>query len=366
MSLPAHRAEHVGSLLRPSGLTRAFRRLAAREIDAAAYRAAQDAAIREAIQLQERVGLEVVTDGEFRRASYWSHFVDSVAGLAVAPSLFKFRDEIGQTQDFLAPNCDGRMHRRHPISVAEYRYLAAHTRAMPKVTLPSPPTMHFWRGRAGIAGGYQDLEEFLDDLAGIYRAELADLAAAGCRYVQLDEVPLAMLCDPDVRAVVVDRGEDPDRLVALYVAAINRAIEGRPDDMAIGLHLCRGNHKGKFLAEGSYDWVAERMFGGARVDAWFLEYDTPRAGDFAPLRFVPKSARVVLGLISSKTTVLEPTGDLRRRLDEAARVLPLERLAISPQCGFASSVGGNPVTHADQEAKLRLVVDTARAVWGAV
>src|SRR5262249_26554345 len=162
------------------------------------------------------------------------------------PALFKFRDGSGQTQEFLAPNCDGRLARRHPISVEEFRYLAAHTRATPKLTLPSPPTMHFWRGRAGIAGGYADLQTFLADLAQIYRAELADLGAAGCRYVQLDEVPLAMLCDPEVRQVVIDRGEDPDQLVGLYIAAINQAIAGRPAGMAVGLHLCRGNHKGKF------------------------------------------------------------------------------------------------------------------------
>jgi len=361
---PPFRAEHIGSLLRPRSLTRAFRRLAAREIDAAAYMLVQNAAIREVVELQARVGLRLATDGEFRRASYWSHFVESVQGLAVAPSLFHFRDEHGARQEFLAPTCTGHLARKHPISVNEFRFLSRATQAVPKLTLPSPPTMHFWRGRAGIDQGYASLDTFLADLAAIYVQELADLAVAGCRYVQLDEVPLAMLCDPEVRAVVEERGENPDRLVALYIESINAAIAGCPEEMAVGLHLCRGNHKGKFLAEGGYDWVAERLFADCMVDAFFLEYDTPRAGDFAPLRFLRPGCQAVLGLVSSKTAALEPVDMLRRRIDEAARIVPLDRLAISPQCGFASSVSGNPVTPEDQEAKLRLVVDTARAVWG--
>ena len=250
---PPFRAEHVGSLLRPRALTRAFRRLAAREIDGAVYLLAQNTAIREAVELQARVGLRLATDGEFRRASYWSHVVEAVQGLGVAPSLFHFRDEHGAQQEFLSPTCIGTLKRKHPISVGEFHFLAQATQAVPKLTLPSPPTLHFWRGRHGFAGGYAALEPFLADAAAIFAEELADLAAAGCRYVQFDEVPLAMLCDPEVRTVVRERGENPDRLVALYIESINAAIADRPDEMVVGLHLCRGNHKGKFLAEGGYD-----------------------------------------------------------------------------------------------------------------
>lgn len=231
--------------------------------------------------------------------------------------------------------------------------------------MPSPPTFHFWRGGAALApGSYDNAAAFFADFAEVYRQEIAALYALGARYIQMDEVPLAMLCDPKVCDALAAEGEEPAALVALYIDAINAALADRPADMTAGLHLCRGNHKGRFLSEGGYEPVAERMFAELKVDAFFMEYDTPRAGDFAPLRFLPADKRVVLGLVSSKQAEMEDVDALARRIEAAAAFVPLERLSISPQCGFASSVGGNPVTEAVERAKLGLVVRTAETVWG--
>ncbi len=361
---PPFRADHVGSLLRPGRLTRAFRAFNQGEIEADAFRAAQDAAIADVIRLQEDVGLQSITDGEFRRGSYWSHFVERIEGLTIAPARFQFRDEQGVETAFTAPHVTGRLARRDGISTDEFRFLSATTARTPKITMPSPPTMHFWRGRDAIAPGtYDTVEEFFADLATVYRAEIAELAAMGARYIQLDEVPLAMLCDPDVAAALTAAGEDPDALVDLYIRAINAALADRPPSVTAALHLCRGNFKGRHLSAGGYEAIAERLFHEIDVDGFFLEYDTPRAGDFAPLRFVPAGKRVVLGLISSKTPALEPVDALRRRIDAAAEFLPLDQLCLSPQCGFASTVAGNPLTETDEIAKLRLVVETAAAIW---
>ena len=367
-SVPPFRADHVGSLLRPRALTQGFHRLAAGEITPADYRALQDTAIREAVSLQRAAGLRVATDGEFRRGSYWGHFVDAVDGLSTKEALFDFHDESGNVQRFIAPHVSGKLKRARPISTGEFAFLkaaAAGTGLTPKVTLPSPPTMHFWRGAAGLdPGAYHAAEPFFAELASIYRQEIADLAALGCSYVQIDEVPLAMLCDPQVRETVRRRGEDPAELVGLYIDAINDALAARPSGVRAGLHMCRGNFKGKWLAEGGYDEVAERVFAEVAVDFFLLEYDTPRAGDFSPLRFLPKEKGAVLGLVSTKTPVLEDIDALGRRVDEAARHVPLERLAVGPQCGFASAVSGNPVTIDDEKRKLELVVRLADRVWG--
>jgi methionine synthase II (cobalamin-independent) len=364
---PPVRVEHIGSLLRPPALTQAFRAFAAGEIDRVRFRAVQDAAIREAIHLQESLGLAVVTDGEFRRGSYWGHFIEAVDGFTTRPALFDFHDDHGGTQSFIAAHVSGRLKRRRGISTEEYEFAASEARtALVKITLPSPSTLQFWRGRDGVERTvYADLDSFFSDLCAIYRDELRDLWALGCRYVQLDEVPLIMLADPAVRDAVRRRGDDPDHLVGVYIEALNQAIAGRVPGMRLGMHMCRGNFKGKWLSEGGYDAIAERVFTEAAVDVLFLEYDTPRAGDFAPLRFVPKEKGVVLGLVSSKTPVLENRGEIRRRVEEAARYVPLERLAISPQCGFASAVSGNPITIEDEKAKLGLLVQTAREIWGA-
>jgi methionine synthase II (cobalamin-independent) len=364
---PPFTVEHIGSLLRPRALTQAFRAFAAGEIEAAQFRAAQDAAIREAIHMQEALGLQVVTDGEFRRGSYWGHVIEAVDGFTTKPALFDFHDDHGATQTFIAAHVVGRLRRRHGISTEEFKFAASAAKnATVKITLPSPSTLQFWRGHDGIdRAAYADIESFFTDLSAIYRDELRDLAALGCTYLQLDEVPLIMLADPTVREIVRGRGNDPDRLVTLYIDALNQAIAGRAPGMRLGMHMCRGNFKGKWLAEGGYDAIAERVFNEVAVDVLFLEYDTPRAGDFAPLRFVPKEQGVVLGLVSSKTSLLEDRDALRRRVEEAARYVPLERLAISPQCGFASAVSGNPITIEDEKAKLRLLVETAAEIWGA-
>jgi 5-methyltetrahydropteroyltriglutamate--homocysteine methyltransferase len=361
---PPARADHIGSLLRPAELRRAFRDFNEGAIGEAEFRTIQDEAIRGVVKLQHDVGLEIINDGEFRRGSYWSRFVQRTPGLAVADAVFKFHDDQGHEADFTAPHVHERVRRGGPIAVDEVEFVRGLTRATTKVTLPSPSTMHFWGGaRYADPGLYESAPDFFSDLATVYREEIADLVRAGARYVQLDEVPLAMLCDPTVREKVRAGGQDPDRLVDLYVEAINRAVEGRPADLIVGVHMCRGNFKGLYLSAGGYDSVAEKLFQKTDVNHFLLEYDTPRAGDFAPLRFVPKQKGVVLGLVSSKLAALEPIDALRRRADEAARYVDGERLAISPQCGFASTVAGNPITEGDMRAKLALLVVAAHAIW---
>ena len=362
---PPFRADHVGSLLRPRALRDAFRRHAAREISDAEFRTAQDAAIRDVVRLQAECGLGVVNDGEFRRMSYWEKFVRLTGGLAVKDALFRFHDEHGHESAFTAPYVTGKVSRKGPITVDEFSFVKGLTKATPKVTMPAPSTMHFYRFTDyGAKGVYRDPAAFFADLGKVYQAEIAELAAAGCRYVQLDEVAMAILCDPAARGKVKAAGEDPDRLVDLYIDAINEAVKGRPANMAVGMHMCRGNYKGMYLSEGGYDSVAERIFHRAQVTHFLLEFDTPRAGSFEPLRCLPKDKGVVLGLVSSKTPQLEAIDLLKRRAAEAAKFVDPARLGISPQCGFASTMGGNPVTEADERAKLRLCVEGAAAIWG--
>lgn len=351
MSLPA-RADHIGSLLRPRELRDAFRRLSGSEL-----RAAQDEAIRDAVRMQKDCGLQVITDGEFRRVSYWEKFVRLTQGLEVRDAVFSFHDADGHESRFTAPYVGGKVERRAPITLDEFQY------DNQKITMPAPSTMHFYRF-TDWGSAYRDAEAFFADLGTVYQAEIAALAQAGCRYVQLDEVAVAILCDPAARDRVKAAGEDPDRLVDLYIDAINQAVAGAPAGLTVGVHVCRGNYKGMYLSEGGYDSVAERFFGRTRVNHFLLEFDTPRAGGFAPLRFVPKDKGVVLGLVSSKTPLLEKMDQLKKRADEAARFIDPARLAISPQCGFASTMGGNPLTEADQRAKLELCVDAARSIWG--
>jgi len=344
--MPLFRADHIGSLLRPKKLREAFR--AGKDL-----KRVQDESVRDVVRLQRDCGLQAITDGEFRRISYWEKFVRLTKGLEVRDAVFTFHDAEGHESKFTAPYVSGKVSRAEPITLDELGF------GNNKVTMPAPSTMHFYRHNDwGTA--YDSAEAFFKDLGKVYQAEIADLAKAGCTYVQLDEVAVAILCDPAARGKV----KDPDRLVDLYIDAINEAVKGRPTGMTIGVHVCRGNYKGMYLSEGGYDSVAERFFGRTDVDHFLLEFDTPRAGGFEPLRFVPKGKGVVLGLVSSKTTVLERIDLLKRRTEEAARYLPLDRLAISPQCGFASTIGGNPVTEDDQRAKLRLCVDASRAIWG--
>ena len=351
MSTPPYRADHVGSLLRPKKLREAFRNLSAGEL-----RAVQDECIREVVKLQKDCGLEVVTDGEFRRISYWEKFVRLTLGLEVRDAVFTFHDAEGRESKFTAPYVSGKVSRAGPITLDELGF------GNSKITMPAPSTMHFYRF-TDWGNAYDKAEAFFKDLGKVYQAEIADLAKAGCRYVQLDEVAVAILCDPAAREKVKAGGENPDRLVDLYIDAINEAVKNRPAQIVVGVHVCRGNYKGMYLSEGGYDSVAEKFFSRTNVNHFLLEFDTPRAGGFAPLRFVPKDKGVVLGLVSSKTPQLEKMDLLKKRTEEATRHIDAARLAISPQCGFASTMGGNPVTEAHERAKLKLCVDAAREIW---
>jgi methionine synthase II (cobalamin-independent) len=360
---PPFRADHVGSLLRPQVLKDAFRNYHGGRIGTDAFREIQDRAIREAVALQEEVGLQAITDGEFRRGSWFLGFVEAVEGLTTKPAPFDFHG--GGQAKFQTAYADGKLKRVRGITTGEFSFLKASTRRTPKVTMPSPSLVHFLRGDETVSrDAYRDIDEFWTDLVAVYQGELAELGRLGCTYVQFDEVPCAMLCDPVLRASVRTAGHSPDELLDAYISAANRAIAGRPAGMAIAMHLCRGNYKGQWMAQGGYEPVAEKLFNEVRVDAFFLEYDSERAGGFEPLRFVPANKKVVLGLVSSKTPLLEPLDALCLRIDEAIRHVPLDRLCISPQCGFASSVGGNPLTIEDQRRKLARVVEVAERVWG--
>ncbi len=361
---PPFRAEHVGSLLRPASLKHAYQQYRAGRIGVANYESALTDAIRGAVRTQEKAGLQSITDGEFGRNSWFGFFFGRMHGFRLEPSAFRFRDEQGGTYEW--PTCFAceRMRRHSPIALDEHRRLAALTRRTPKMTLPSPSAFHFFRFHAPADPAvYPDEGEYWNDLVEVYRAEIAALGEAGCRYLQLDEVPLAMLCDPLIRDQVKAMGGDPEALVATYVDVIGRILAGRPAGMKVAMHLCRGNFRSRWMASGGYEPVAERLFNDTPVDAFFLEYDSERAGDFSPLRWLPADKHVVLGLVSSKIAALESADDLRRRIGEAARHVPLERLALSPQCGFASVAGGNLLSEEEQAAKLRLVVEVADSVW---
>jgi 5-methyltetrahydropteroyltriglutamate--homocysteine methyltransferase len=352
-------------LLRPVQLRQAFKDFHAGRLSELQFKVIQDAAIRDVVRLQEDLGFQVVTDGEYRRASYWGRFVERTAGLGLKPAIYKFHDEQGQELDFIAPHVEGKVSRKQPIAVDEAEFLSSITHTVPKITLPAPSTMHFWRGAEfANPGVYADAKSFFADLGKVYQEEIRACAQAGAQYIQLDEVALVMLCDESTRQQLRAQGQDPHALAELYVDAINQAVANRPPNLLVGVHVCRGNFKGKYLAEGGYDSIAEQLFQGANVDHFLLEYDTPRAGDFAPLRYLPKSKGIVLGLISSKSPQLEQLDDLRRKVDEATQHTTLEQLGISPQCGFASTVAGNPISDEDMRAKLQLVVDASRAIWG--
>jgi 5-methyltetrahydropteroyltriglutamate--homocysteine methyltransferase len=362
---PPFRAEHMGSLLRPASLKDAFARRRDGKLDAAGYETVLAESIRHAVLRQEEAGLAAITDGELGRSSWFGFFFERMEGFRLEPSAFTFRDERGGRYEWPTCYAVGRMARRGGITIDEYQRLRALTRRLPKVTMPSPSAFHFFRFQAPADPlVYPDPDGYWEDLVAVYRAEIAALGAAGARYVQLDEVPLAMLCDPAIRDQVKAGGEDPAALVARYVGVLARVLRDRPAGMTVGLHLCRGNFRSRWMAAGGYEPVAERLFNEAPVDVFLLEYDSPRAGDFSPLRLMPAGSRVVLGLVSTKSPVLESAATLRRRIDDASRIVPLDRLGLSPQCGFASVAGGNLLTEADQMAKLGLVVDVAREAWG--
>jgi 5-methyltetrahydropteroyltriglutamate--homocysteine methyltransferase len=361
------RADHVGSLLRPPQLLAAREQRAEGKLSAAALRTLEDEAIRGAVRMQESVGLRSITDGEFRRTYFHVDFLERLHGVVAEGGMsLSFHTHAGKV-DFAPPvmRVTGRVQHEHSIQGPDFEFLASVTRQTAKVSIPSPTMLHFRGGRAAVnAEVYPDLEEFFADVAAAYREELRSLAALGCRYVQLDDTNLAYLCDEQMRAGARARGDDPAALPLRYAGLINAAIAERPAGMTIAVHLCRGNFKSAWAAEGGYEPVAEVLFNELAVDGYFLEYDDERSGDFAPLRFVPKGKRVVLGLVSSKLAELESEPALRRRIDEAARYVPLEQLCLSPQCGFSSTVHGNAITPEVQSAKLRLVCETARVVWG--
>jgi 5-methyltetrahydropteroyltriglutamate--homocysteine methyltransferase len=361
---PPFRAEHIGSLLRPPALKEVFTKRGKGEISESTYEATLTDVVARAVKMQEEVGLQSITDGEFGRGSWFGFFFERMSGFRLEPSAFKFKD--GRGQSFEWPTCYAceRIKRHSGITTDEYLRLRKLTRETPKVTMPSPSAFHFFRLNAAVDPKiYPDPEQYWEDLIEVYRSEIADLAALGCSYIQLDEVPLAMLCDPSIQEQVRGMGADPQALVARYVDVLERILSAAPQSMTVGIHLCRGNFRSRWMAEGGYEPVAERLFNAPKIGAFFLEYDSERAGDFSPLRFIPKNKVVVLGLISSKTAALEPVGDIKKRIDQASKVVPLDQLSLSPQCGFASVAGGNTVSEADERAKLRLVTQVANDVW---
>jgi len=365
---PPFRADHVGSLLRPKELQEARDKKQRGEITADALRAVEDKAIRDVVKLQEDVGLQVATDGEFRRTFWHVDFLVSFENVVMVPPSIKASFHTHKGDIHFAPlgiRIDGKLSRPKPIFVDHFKFLKSVTKATPKITIPAPSNMHFRGGRKAIdEKAYPDLGEFYADLARVYNEEMQDLAAAGCRYLQIDEVNFAYLCDPKLREQVQNIGSDPNTLPKTYAKLINDSIAGRPADMVTAMHLCRGNFKSAWVAEGGYEPVADVLFNQINVDGYFLEYDDERSGDFAPLRFVPKGKTVILGLVTTKLSALETKDALKRRIEEAAKYCPLDQLALSPQCGFSSTVEGNDVSVADEIAKLKLVVETAKEVWG--
>jgi 5-methyltetrahydropteroyltriglutamate--homocysteine methyltransferase len=364
---PPFRADHVGSFLRPPELLAAREQRRKGEISKPELRAVEDRAIADVVRMQEDAGIQGVTDGEFRRTYFHIDFLEQLEGVETRGGLTAHFHGAKGDVDFAPPvlHVTGKVRRVRPIQVDDFLYLKSVTRRTAKVSIPSPTMLHFRGGREAISReAYPDLEAFFADVATAYRAEIKALSDAGCTYLQLDDTNLAYLCDPKLREGARARGDDPDELPRRYARLINAAIAERPAGMTICTHLCRGNFKSAWVAEGGYEPVAEVLFNELAVDGYFLEYDDARSGGFAPLRFLPKGKTVVLGLVTTKVGELESKEALERRIDEAARIVPLDQLCLSPQCGFSSTVHGNDIARESQVAKLRLVVATAREVWG--
>ncbi len=364
MQRPSH-AEHIGSFVRPPRLIEAARAHKAGRLEDAGFRMVQDDCIREIVAFQESIGLPSITDGEFRRRSWSAGFIDAVDGFGLRDGTLGFRNESGVMGVASSPYAKEKLRRRHRIVADDFRYLKSVVkRGVPKVTIAAPDVMHWFLGpKAFETSVYEDREAFFADLTAIYKAEIAELAKEGCTHLQLDDTALPCNCDPNARKDVVARGENPDELTARYAKLFNECVAG--SGMTIAVHLCRGNLKGAWMAEGGYDPVADVLFSRMNADIYCLEYDTPRAGDFSPLRYVPKGKTVILGLVSTKTPQLESKDALKRRIDQAAKYVALDRLGISPQCGFSSGGGsGQTVTQDDTKRKLELVVSVAREVWG--
>ena len=362
---PPFRADHVGSFLRPRYLLDARDRKARGDISAAELRAVEDRAITEVVKMQEDAGLQSITDGEFRRTYFHIDFLEQLGGVRTElPVTIRKPDGTEELSPPVMRVIDKVRHIKD-IQLADFQYLKSQTTRTPKVSIPSPTMLHFRGGRAGISREhYPDLEAFYQDVADAYGAELRSLAAAGCTYVQMDDTNLAYLCDPQMREAARQRGDDPNELPHRYAGFINRVVAQKPAGMTLCTHLCRGNFKSTWAAQGGYEPVAEALLSEMHLDAYFLEYDDDRSGDFRPLRFLPSDKIVVLGLVTTKTGTMEKKETLLRRIDEAAKYAPLEQLALSPQCGFSSTVHGNAIAMEAQAAKLQLIVDIAREVWG--
>ncbi len=365
---PRFRADHVGSLLRPQRLLDARSQFEAGDIGREALQAVEDDCVAQVAGVQEAAGLEAITDGEFRRTIWWLEFIKAIRGIRIAEPDRNLPFSGGDTGWEYYPSTvrtEARLTRPGDIMRRDYEVLAAATSKTAKITIPSPSRIHFHGGRPAVSReAYPEMDAFWADIAAIYREEIAALEAAGCRYIQIDDPVLTYFLDSKLRESVRDIGEDPDALLATYVDLLNECVRARRTDTYLTVHLCRGNSRSKWISRGSYEPIAEAIFANLKIDAYFLEYDDERSGGFEPLRFMADGKGVVLGLITSKSGELERIDDLRRRVDEAARHVPMERLAISPQCGFASEVGGNIVTFDDQMAKLDLTLRTADAIWG--
>jgi 5-methyltetrahydropteroyltriglutamate--homocysteine methyltransferase len=363
---PPYRADHVGSLLRPKALLKARQRYQEKEISKQDLRSVEDRHISEVIKKQEAVGLKSITDGEFRRAFFHLDFLEQLAGVTVKGSIAASsdaQDKVGFTPPKLSVT--GKLRHVKTIQVDDFNYLKSQVNQTPKVSIPSPTMIHFRGGRKAIdIKAYPDMDEFFEDLAQCYRDEINALYQSGCRYIQLDDTNLAYLCDPKMRAGALERGDEPNELPHAYAALINSVIDDRPTDLTVGVHLCRGNFRSTWFAEGGYEPIAEVLFNELNVDAYFLEYDDERSGDFAPLRFVPDDKTVVLGLVTTKLPTLELSRDLIQRIKEAGQYMPLENMCLSPQCGFSSTLHGNEISEDDQWSKLELVVKTSLEIWG--
>jgi 5-methyltetrahydropteroyltriglutamate--homocysteine methyltransferase len=361
---PPFRADHVGSLLRPQELHDARAKNRQGELSDAELKKIQDKDIREAVKLQEDLGLQAVTDGEFRRDWWHIDFIHGFDGVDLT---------VNKTHTFQASHeqppmfkLNGKIRRTRPSMLEHFKFLkSVVTKGTPKFTMPSPAMLHARSDREALKKAYPNLDNFWEDITKAYREEIADLYKAGCRYLQIDDTTIAMWGDPKVQESFKKLGDDPKRDAEMYTAAVNAAIRDVPDDMTVAIHTCRGNFKSTWLASGGYaDFVAERVFTGLDVDGFFLEYDDERSGGFEPLRLVPKGKKVVLGLVSSKLPELEAKDTLKRRIDAAAKYVPMENLCLSPQCGFSSTHHGNNLTVEQEKAKLKLCIDTAREIWG--
>jgi 5-methyltetrahydropteroyltriglutamate--homocysteine methyltransferase len=366
---PPFRADHVGSLLRPRRLLDARERFAADQITAAELREVEDEAIRGVVAMQEEVGLQSITDGEFRRRSWHMDFIYQLGGIVHAEDGLKvqFRNAEGVIEFTPAAlHVDAEIRLDDVIFGDDFGYLSSlATRALPKQTIPSPSMVHYRGGRAAIDPDvYPNTDRFWEDLSAAYADEVRGLYELGCRYLQFDDTSLAYLNDPRQRELIASQGGDPDRQHITYIENINRALAGRPEGMTVTTHMCRGNYRSSWVAEGGYDFVAEALFNDLEVDGFFLEYDDARSGGFEPLRFVPPEKVVVLGLVTTKRGELEHKDELKRRIDEASRYVALDQLCLSPQCGFSSTFEGNDLTYDEEVAKLRLIVETADEIWG--